>query len=88
MPSSTRYFGDPGYERAYIEGNVSRDKLGWLYDDCDEPIYACRGCDAIGHGNGVTFLSSEENGDRYECLTCGVTADSMEPETIEKRARV
>jgi len=87
MPSTTRYFGEPGYERAKVGDDLYRDKLGWLYDECDEPVYACRGCGSIGHGYGVTFLSSEETGDRYECLTCGIEADSMEPETIEKRAR-
>jgi len=81
------YFGDPGFQRARIKSGVYRDKLGWLYDDIDEPIMACRTCGAQGSGNGVTFIEGE-TGDRYECLTCGVTADSMEPQTIEKRARV
>lgn len=74
--------------RQQVEPGVYRDKLGWLYDDIDEPLYACRKCGAIGQGIGVTFLSNDETGDRYECLTCGVTADSMEPETIERRTKV
>ena len=80
------YFGEPGFQRAKISPGVYRDKLGWLYDDIDEPLHACRDCGTIGSGLGVTFIEGEQ-GDRYECLNCGVTADSMEPEAIEKRAR-
>ena len=84
----TYFFGEPGYERAQVEAGIYRDKLGWLYDDVDEPLHACRNCRAIGHGNGVTFLETQDRGEIYECLTCGVEADIMEPDKIERRAKV